>query len=77
MSDQILSLDGVRSLDEGVFTFPERISYLKTGLGLDRFICTRFFMMVTLSVSISTRSPLNYNMLSPTRTCSCGIRGKG
>ena len=29
MSDQILSLDGVRSLDEGVFTFPERISYLK------------------------------------------------
>ncbi len=29
MSDQILSLDGVQSLDEGAFTFPERVSYLK------------------------------------------------
>ncbi|MEP0001378.1 DUF2156 domain-containing protein, partial [Marinobacter sp.] len=29
MSDQILSLDGVRSLDEGAFTFAERINYLK------------------------------------------------
>ncbi len=29
MSDQILSLDGIQSLDEGAFTFPERVSYLK------------------------------------------------
>lgn len=29
MSDQILSLDGIQSLDECAFTFPERVSYLK------------------------------------------------
>ncbi|MDF0751966.1 DUF2156 domain-containing protein [Marinobacter sp. 71-i] len=29
MSDQILSLDSISSLEEGAFTFPERISYLK------------------------------------------------